>query len=279
MTNAATAAPLDAQAVSLAGRAFDSLAAEYDEIFTESHIGRAQRDAVWRVLAKTFHPGDRILELNCGTGEDALFLGRRGVSALACDASAEMVAVARRRLLIEATGAPIQFQQLSTEDIADLGPTRAFDGVFSNFSGLNCVADLHTTAAALSNLVRPGASLLLCLSTRYCLTEMVYFLCRGNSGKAFRRCKGHSAVNLAGIQFRVHYLTVRQIRVAFSPHFRLISRKGIGVAVPPSYCETWARNHPTAFKFLCLLEPALASFPILRTTGDHVLMHFEKVPA
>ena len=56
MTTAATATPLDSQDFSLAGRAFDSLAAKYDEIFTESHIGRAQRDAVWRVLAKTFQP-------------------------------------------------------------------------------------------------------------------------------------------------------------------------------------------------------------------------------
>jgi len=277
-TTAGAASPGPA-GFALAGRAFDGVAADYDKVFTDSEIGRVQRDAVWAVLAKTFRQGDRILELNCGTGEDALFLGRRGVSVLACDASAEMVTVARRRSFTETTGAQIEFQQLSTEDIADLGPTRAFDGAFSNFSGLNCVADLQATADALSTLVRPGASLLLCLSTRYCLAEIVYFLCRGNPEKALRRCNGYSAANVAGIEFGVHYWTVRQLRAAFSPHFRLISHKGIGVAVPPSYCESWVRMHPVAFKFLRLLEPALASFPILRATGDHVLLHFEKEPA
>ena len=71
-----------------AGRAFDALAERYDGMFTNSLIGRAQRDAVWSMAIRTFKCGDRILELNCGTGEDALFLAHHGITVLACDASA-----------------------------------------------------------------------------------------------------------------------------------------------------------------------------------------------
>jgi ubiquinone/menaquinone biosynthesis C-methylase UbiE len=70
-----------------AGIAFDSIADQYDDIFTHSLIGRAQRDVVWDALKKTFRPGERVLEINCGTGEDALFLSKMGVSVHACDAS------------------------------------------------------------------------------------------------------------------------------------------------------------------------------------------------
>jgi len=49
-------------------RAFDTVAEDYDRIFTNSAIGRAQRDAVWEVARTVFSPGSRILELNCGTG-------------------------------------------------------------------------------------------------------------------------------------------------------------------------------------------------------------------
>jgi ubiquinone/menaquinone biosynthesis C-methylase UbiE len=276
MNDAPPYTTLDATACPLAGRAFDGVAAYYDDIFTKSQIGRAQRDAVWDLLAKTFHPGDSVLELNCGTGEDAIFLGRRGVSVLALDASAQMVTVSERRLLSEAPSIPVEFRQLSTERIEDLGCNRRFDGVFSNFSGLNCVADLGATAADLSGLVRPGASLLLCLSSRYCVAEILYFLCRGNPEKAFRRCRGYSAATIGGIEIGVHYLSVRQLRSAFLPHFRLVSYRGVGVAVPPSYCDSWARNHPRAFWLLRRIESAVASLPILRASGDHILLHLER---
>jgi len=47
--------------------------------------------------------------------------------------------------------------------------------------------------------------------------------------------------------------------------------------VPPSYLETWARQHPSFFVILRRLEGLLATLPILRSTGDHVLLCFEKV--
>src|SRR5579864_3034344 len=80
------------------GAAFDQIAVEYDELFTDSLIGRAQRDAVWKVLTRTFKSNHNILELNCGTGVDAIFLGGKGVSIFACDASQQMIAIAEQRL-------------------------------------------------------------------------------------------------------------------------------------------------------------------------------------
>jgi hypothetical protein len=43
---------------------WDQTAENYDSIFSETVIGRVQRDAVWRELDKNFQPGMRILELN-----------------------------------------------------------------------------------------------------------------------------------------------------------------------------------------------------------------------
>ena len=57
-------------------------------------IGRAQRGAVWEILLDIFEEGAHILELNCGTGEDALFLARHDMSVVACDASEGMIQAA-----------------------------------------------------------------------------------------------------------------------------------------------------------------------------------------
>ena len=42
---------------------FDAVAERYDERFTLSKIGQAQRAPVWKELEKTFHRGDHLLEL------------------------------------------------------------------------------------------------------------------------------------------------------------------------------------------------------------------------
>ena len=119
--------------------------------------------------------------------------------------------------------------------------------------------------------------LVLCFSTRFCLIEILYYLVLGRWRTALRRWKGNTGVTIDGVSFTVYYPTLRKIRRSFAPDFRLYSCTGIGVAVPPSYLEAWARKHPRLFFVLRRLEGRVATLPILRTTGDHVLLCFEKV--
>ena len=260
-----------------AGAAFDRIAQVYDQRFTDSLIGRAQREAVWRVLTKTFHANDSLLELNCGTGEDAIFLASKGISVFACDASPQMIARATQRLQHDAPPTTVVFCDLPTERIGELHPDVPFDGAFSNFSGLNCVANLDAVASSLANLVKPNGRLVLCFSTRFCLIEILYYLVRGQWRKAFRRCRGATKETLNDVEFKVFYPTIRSIRKSFAPEFRLSSFTGIGVTVPPSYLEAWARKHRHLFLLLRRLEGLFATLPILRSTGDHVLLCFERV--
>ena len=262
---------------SSAGAAFNRIAQDYDQIFTDSLIGRAQRDAVWKVLTRTFRKGDEVLELNCGTGEDAIFLAGKGISIFALDASRQMIARAEHRLQRNSAQIPVVFCELPTERIGELHPETQYDGAFSNFSGLNCVADLGAVASSLGGLVKPGGRLVLCFSTRFCLIEMLYYLALGQWRKALRRCKGSAQVMLDGVQFTVYYPTLRGICESFAPDFRLYFCTGIGVTVPPSYFEPWARRHPRLFLLLRRLGEQLATLPILRSSGDHVLLCFEKV--
>ena len=255
---------------------FDQMAREYDDVFTNSMIGRAQRDAVWSVLIQIFRSGDHVLELNCGTGEDALFLARNGISVTACDASEQMIQIASGRLGKEASGVPVQFNLLPTEHIRELQPLTQFDGIFSNFSGLNCVADLTQTAEDMATLLSPGAPLLVCLSTRFCLWEMLWFTLHGNFRKAFRRCSGHATAKVGEFTVDVYYPTIRELQTLFSPSFVMRSCAGIGVTVPPSYVEAWIRNHPKGLSMLRTIDKAISCYPGFRVFGDHVLLHFER---
>jgi len=258
-------------------QAFDSIAECYDDIFTQTLVGRAQRNAVWDSLTQVFSPADRVLELNCGTGEDGLFLARRGTSVIACDASPAMIAVARRRRSREASQARIQFQVLRNENILEMEAEAPFDGAFSNFSGLNCVADIQAVALSLGKLVRPGGRVLICLSSRFCAWETLWFLARMNVRKAFRRVSGRTIASVNGVSIPVWYPSVRLLRKVFSDWFRLRSFRAVGLFVPPSYVEPFVRRHDGLISLFANLDRALAGLPFLRCLGDHVLLDFERI--
>ncbi|MFN8447316.1 MAG: class I SAM-dependent methyltransferase [Anaerolineae bacterium] len=94
-----------------------------------------------------------ILELGCGTGEDALYLAGRGVRVTATDASPAMLAVARAKTADQ----PLVFvQPLDLNALPADFP--AFDGVFANFGVLNCLTDWRPLAAWLAQRIPPGES-------------------------------------------------------------------------------------------------------------------------
>jgi ubiquinone/menaquinone biosynthesis C-methylase UbiE len=260
-----------------ASAAFSLIAERYDRTFTHTTIGRAQRKVVWNALTHAFSPGDHVLELNCGTGEDAFFLARRGISVTACDASLAMVAIAERRKSLEAAESNLEFQVLANEELHKLRGQCIFDGALSNFSGLNCVADTREVAANLGLLLRTGSPLLICLSTRVCVWEILWFLAHANLHKAFRRTGGHAIAQVEGVSVPVWYPTIGRIRRTLAPWFRLRSVRAVGLFVPPSYIEPWAHRHAGLVAALVKMDQLFARFPILRGIGDHVLLQFERV--
>ena len=262
-----------------AARAFDSIAEQYDRMFTHSAIGRAQRDAVWEVVPRTFRTGNRILELNCGTGEDAFFLSRLGMNVHACDASENMIAVARRRQAVEAPHSAVEFELLATEELSDLERLPQFDGVLSNFGGLNCLRDLSGFGYRLGRLVRTGGCALLCVCSRICAWELAWFLCQGKIDRAFQRIGGRATALLNGLAVDVHYPTVQDISSAMSPWFALRRCQGIGVTVPPSYLEDWARSHRGTLGIMRSVDRSISGWPGFRVVGDHILLTLERTPA
>jgi SAM-dependent methyltransferase len=187
-----------------------------------------------------------------------------------------MIHVAERRRSLQVPSLSLAFRVLRNEDLGLLTSLRCFDGVLSNFSGLNCVADPSQVALNLGRLVRPGGSALICISTRVCLWEIAWYAARGNFKKAFRRVRGRTIAQLDGISVPVWYPTIREMRRAFSPSFRLRSIRAVGLFVPPSYVESWARGHQRVLAALEATDRVFAAWPFLRGVGDHVLLEFER---
>lgn len=258
-----------------AGRQYWDLTAEtYDQVFPETLIGRAQRGAVWTALEQAFQSGQRVLELNCGTGMDAVHLAKNGIRVLGCDLSPRMIELAAQRSVASEVAERAVFRAIPTEEIAQLIPEGPFDGAFSNFSGLNHVEDLSRVARDLGQLLRPGARVLICMIGRVAPWDVIWQLAHRNLKGAMRRRRPQ----LANPKMKAYHPSVRFIARAFHPNFRLRHWQGIGITVPPSFMEPWARRFPTVLKGMVYADKWLTHCPGARALGDCVLLHFERLP-
>jgi len=257
---------------------FDAVAESYDNTFTESRIGRAQRAAVWRQLEKTFVRGGHVLEIGCGTGVDACFLADRGVSVLACDSSPRMVLTAEHRVEETHKQQLVKTRVLAAEQLGSLDDSERFDGAFSNFGALNCVEDMRALAGELARLIRPGGSALLCWMGPLCVWEMLWYAGHGNTTKAFRRLRRQpvSARLAEGVTVEVHYPSTRSLAKQFQPYFSLREVTGVGIFVPPSYIEPWAKRFPRFMGAAERFDTLFSHCPGVRVLADHILLRFER---
>jgi ubiquinone/menaquinone biosynthesis C-methylase UbiE len=239
---------------------FDRVAAIYDALWTGSDAGRAQREIVWRVVDSLFKPGDEILDIGCGTGEDAVHLGRRGVRVSAIDASSQMVRMAASR--------GVATTQLAAEELHRIHAQ--YDGALSDFGPLNCIADLRGAAESMAQLVRPQGHVVVCLLNRTCIWEMVWFGLRLQLRKAFRRL-GRKAIQ-SSLGVAVFYPSARDVRRAFRRGFELLDSTGAGVFVPPSYVHLSART----IRRTAWLDLRVSHLPVFRTLGDHRVYVFRR---
>jgi SAM-dependent methyltransferase len=293
------AAVVTARPLPPAVAAFDSVAGAFDARYGEWASVAAQRRAVRRYLLSVFPVGAHLLELAGGTGEDALYMAGHGRTVLLTDGSPEMVARARARIDAAGLTGRVTTRELLLERLESLAADataavgcegaddsdgahgsdgarlRAFDGAYSNFAGLNCVADLRPVARGLARLLPAGAPALLVVFGPLPPGEVLTQLVRGEPRSALRRLRRVGAgARINGRSFEVHYPTPRSVACAFTPWFRLRRMRGIGIAVPPSAAEPFVSRLPRVVRALESFDRLVAA--PLALLGDHVLLHFER---
>jgi SAM-dependent methyltransferase len=268
-----SSAPVQSGSLEVSQAYWNRAAETYQQAFTGTLVGSMWRQAVWKELDNTFHAGSHILELNCGTGIDAIHLAQRGVSVLACDISSRMIELARQNAVGKRLEEQLEFRVLATERLGTLPGGTMFDGAFSNFSGLNCVEDLATVRRDLACRLKPGSRVLLCMLGRHGVWQKLWHLAHRDWNKAFRSERSTDA----GGAVVVHYPSRKQIVGLLSPDFRLRRWQGVGVAVPPAYMDRWAVRFRQLTRSLNHIEGLIGSLPGLRNLGGCILLEFERI--
>ncbi len=138
---------------------FGRVARRYDLL---NHLLSASLDRVWRrKLARSLPlpPGTRVLDLCCGTGDQALALRRPGVEIVAADFCLPMLALAAPKFRAAARSSAVPEPSTLNADALSLPfPDASFDAATVSF-GLRNVADLDRALAELARVLRPGGEL------------------------------------------------------------------------------------------------------------------------
>lgn len=252
--------------IRLQSDAFDSFAAGYDRGFARTGPGRLLREAVWGHLSSHLKPGMRVLDLGCGTGEDALFLARSGCEVTAVDASPAMLDVAWQKAIGEGVGDRVDTR------LFDLNAPHQIDGSFdlvlSDFGALNCVVDLAPLAEVLRGMIAPGGAIAAVVMGRFCALETLWYGLHGKPA-AWRRWTGRSSADIGGQRIPVRYWQPGDLAHALGADFRIEAIHPVGLFLPPSDLFPLLERRPRLFAALARWESRASAMGPLAYLADH----------
>lgn len=261
----------------LAQEAFTLQSKKFDQQYCINKIIEYKRDRVRTHLRNYLSPGQYILELNSGTGEDAIWLARKGCRVHATDISVGMMEVLKRKVIHDELQNSISFELCSFTNLKGLSDKGPYDMIFSNFAGLNCTTEIKKVLDSFDGLLKPKGIVVLVLLPKFCLWEFL-LLFKGKFKTATRRIfsRNGAVAKIEGISFRCRYYNPSCITKALNQHFTLLGTEGLCTIVPPSYIANFTEKHPALFSFLKRKEEKMKSKWPWKLIGDYYIISLQK---
>ncbi|WP_333877160.1 class I SAM-dependent methyltransferase [Flavobacterium sp.] len=250
---------------------FDQAAANYDHTFTHTEIGQMQRALVYGELSNHLHGIQTILEINCGTGEDAVWFSKKNYTITATDISPKMIDIAKSK-------ANLHFAVADINSITTTFAGEKFDLLFSNFGGLNCLSrpELEQFFREISSILSPQGKMALVIMPKNTLWERLYFLAKAQFKNSSRRKKASVIAKVDGENVTTFYYNPKDIVTLANTNFEITAVKPIGFFVPPSYLNDFFTNKKGLLRFLNRLEQGVKHWSWLSKYADHYLIILQK---
>jgi ubiquinone/menaquinone biosynthesis C-methylase UbiE len=257
--------------------AFSKQAGVFDNLYAENTIIKYKRLRVRSHMLQYLSPGNKILELNSGTGDDAIWLASQGFQIHATDISAGMQEILHQKIKDADFESKITHEICSFTQLNLLQQEGPYHFIFSNFAGLNCTGEINKVLSSLSPLLHPGGIVSLVILPKFCLWEFLLIF-KGRWKTATRRLfNGNGAkARVEGTYFKCWYYNPAFIIRELKNDFDLLRIEGLCSLVPPSYMEHFAEKHPAVYTFLKEKEDRWKTKWPWKYIGDYYIISFRK---
>jgi ubiquinone/menaquinone biosynthesis C-methylase UbiE len=256
--------------------AFSRQAPVFDKEYASNPVIKYKRSRVRQHVMNIISPHSNILELNSGTGDDAIFFARQGHSVHATDISEGMQLELKKKVVASGLEDLITTEKCSFMNLDQLKARGPYDLIFSNFGGLNCTSQLDKVLASFPALLKPGGQVCMVIIPPFCLWESMLFF-NGEFKLATRRffTSNGAKARVEGKEFRCWYYSAGYVKKNMKKHFELTGLEGLCSLVPPSYKDSFPIKHPSLFERLQKLEnKCKASWP-WHSVGDYFIISFK----
>ncbi|ESU23160.1 hypothetical protein FEDK69T_13110 [Flavobacterium enshiense DK69] len=239
----------------------------------ENEIDISRRNSIRNHVDYFLKPDHKILEINAGSGIDAVYFAQKGNFVLATDISDASEKHINNK--IETLGLPnLQFQKCSFTELRN-NINEKFDYVFSNFGGLNCASDLQLVCNQISELLNSNGFVTLVIMPPYYPWEMLTIL-KGNKN-AFRRWKKNGVLaNVGNHSVKTFYYTPNQVKKAMGKNFRHIKTQNIGTFYPSAHFNSLQKYKSLISKLVRFDIWANSSPMMIKGIGDYFMITFQK---
>jgi ubiquinone/menaquinone biosynthesis C-methylase UbiE len=254
-------------------KSFDSYAKDYDADFSFSPIGKMQRERVYHFFTPHLKPNLNILEINCGTGEDAKRLSNLGHKLDASDISEEMIKVCKEKQINN-----VNFDTCDARNLLSKYKANNYDLIFSNFGGLNCLStkELEGFIADASMLLKKDGILACVIMGRKCRWENFFFRIKKDARLHRRKTQNGLTTKINESVFNTYYYSPAEFAQLSKNHFKLLKHKPIGYFVPPSFFNSFYKNKLWLLKLFNAFEKLFAQFSFQSDAADHYLIILQK---
>ena len=250
-------------------KAFSRKAAVYDQFGVGHENLTRMRQKVYTHLETVMPANGYLLELNAGTGLDATEMTKRGYQIHATDVAPGMIAEINKKVESGAGNGRLSSQLCSFTELNQVscGP---FDGIYSNFGGLNCIDDLTAVTQHIPQLLKPNGVVTFVIMPRICPWELALLF--KDWRVATRRLSGKTIANVEDVAVETTYYSPKAVQNAFGPAFQPIRLEALSLLTPTADNKSFAQQHPKLLHQLVRWDDRLSTWPLLRSWGDFFIL-------